>query len=395
MEKMSRTNTIKLVSLAYCLTFVTGIGVILPFVLKVPAAQFFHSNPATLGYAFSAFMVGMLLMEFLNGYLVEKLSVRTEIIAIAVIYAICGVTLLWVKSIWLLAVVEFIMGLCFGANVTLPNFMIVHSFDKSSRSSHLNRLDFFFSLGSFIYPMIAAYMLTHHCDWQWVYLSVVAIFLVIVILAMRTKLPNLNTADVGADVKKFSRWNLNVYLIALVIFFFLASYIGFTYWVVEYSEKILHLKTAEASLGLTLFWIFYAVGCFISSILIKKIRISRYIIISGIIAFISYFLILKSANAAMFWVSISVLGLGCATIYSSSISFGTLQVENASPRMVGLFVTASGVGTMLAEVFSSFIESNFGLSSVIIVSAGLMLICTILTGIVSTRDKSLGRVEAV
>ena len=387
----SGSNLTKLTIVSYILTCVTGISVILPFVLKNSAATYFHTDLAYMGFVFSFFMIGMLSSEFLNGFIVKFLSLKQEIYTVGVVYAICVILLFMTKELALVMGILFIIGFCFGITTTMPNFIIVHAFDGAVRSTKLNRLDFFFSVGSSGYPLIAAWMISSKFSWQSVYLSVIIIFIILFVLCKITIFPNMNAAEektVKVDTS-FSKWNLSVYLMGMVILLYFMSYVGFTYWVPEYLTKFLHISESKANFGITLFWIFYAVGCYISSFAVRKIPVNKYIIISTIVALISYYAIYISANAAMMLISISVLGLGCATVYSSSISYGTLLIDKPSPRLVGFFIFTSGVGTWLGEAYSSFIVAKLGVPAILFISAVMMLACTLIMVFLAVKNRGL------
>ena len=386
---MEKNNLVRLTIIAYLLTLITGIAVILPFIIKQPAAAYFHSTMEYTGYVFSFFMIGMLIMQFCNGFIVKLISIKNEIYLMSAIYLICIILMYFISTASELIPILIVLGLCFGIIVTIPNFLIVHAFAKKERSSRLNRLDFSFSIGSMIYPIIAGYMIAAYLSWQSVYLSVLIIIAVIVILTVITKFPNLNIAN---DVEKaehsnFSKWNLNVYLMGIMMFLYFVSYVGYTYWITEYLVKDMHIPETSANYSITLFWLLYAIGCFVSSLAVKKIPVNKYITISDIIAFIAYFLVMYSNNVPMLYISISLLGLGCATIYSSGISYSTMLVSRPSPRIVSFIITSSGVATFVGEFYSSYIVGAYGLTSIIIVSAILMLAVAIIMVIVTCRDK--------
>ena len=138
-------------------------------------------------------MFGMLINEFLNGYLVKFIKVKQEIFLAGLIFVACVVSMFFISSIYMLGVLLFITGLCFGVLVHIPNTLIVHAFDKTIRSVKLNRLDLFFSIGSFVYPFIAGAMLTSLCSFQQVYLTVLVIILFIFIMTCVVKLPDLDS----------------------------------------------------------------------------------------------------------------------------------------------------------------------------------------------------------
>ncbi|MCP4176169.1 MAG: MFS transporter TsgA [bacterium] len=377
-------NLMKLTVLSYTLTCVTGIAVVLPFVIKQSAASYFNSPIGYIGFVFSFFMFGMLIGEYLNGFIVKLIKLKSELYIVSVIYVLCVIGMYFTNSAYLMIPILLIVGFCFGLVVTIPNFIIVHAFSGTVRSTKLNRIDFFFSVGSFVYPMVAAWMLFRNFSWQAVYLSVIIFFIFLVIMCLITVFPDMNDTEDSVHVNaKFSKWNIGVYLVGFSIFFYFMSYVGFTYWVTDYLIHYLHIDAQSANFGVTLFWVFYAIGCFISSFAVKFIKINKYITISAIVSFICYFLIAYSPNATLMLIFISILGLGCATVYSSSISYGSMLVEYPSPRIISFFITASGVGTWLGEVYSSYIQTHFGVPAIIYISAAFMLIVIVVMLITS------------
>lgn len=383
----SKSNLLKLTLLSYSLTCLTGILVILPFVVTQPAADFFHTHLGYIGFVFSFFMFGMMTFQFINGYLINYLSVRNEIYLCAIIYLICVTALFFIHTIALLIAILIILGFCFGMIATLPNYVIVHSFDGKARSAKLNRLDLFFSVGSLIYPDIAGWMLTKNYSWQSVYFSVLILFVAIVILAAKTTLPNVSKHK--TEGQDFSKWTVNIWLIGFAIFLYFMSYVGYTYWISTGLAQAHHMGVAAADFGVSLFWITYAIGCYISSIAVRFIPVHKYIIGSALIALLTFYFIDIATTTVMTYASIAVLGLSCATIYSSSISFGTLLVARPSPRIVSFFITLSGIGTYLGQVYSSWIETHFGIHSIVVTSAILMTAAIVLYTVVSLRERNL------
>ena len=385
MDINTKSNLTKLSWLSYSLTCVTGIAVVLPFVITQPAADYFKSDLGYIGFVFSFFMFGMLIFQFLNGYIVNFMSVRKEIYIGAVIYILCTTAMFFIHTAELLIPILILLGFCFGVIVTIPNFLIVHSFEGKDLSAKLNQLDLWFSIGSLVYPMIAGWMVEKYFSWQAVYFSVIIIFAVIVFLCTRAVLPNVS--EEKSPTQKFSKWNINVWLVGIAIFFYFMSYIGYTYWVAAYLTKYQHLSESASDFGVTLFWIMYAVGCFISSFAVRFIKVNKYIIISAIISLAAYFIINHSTTVMMMYIAISILGLGCATIYSSSISYATLLVEHPSPRIVSFIITSSGVGTYLGQVYSSWVQTHWGIPAITMISAVFMAITIVCYLIIAFNDK--------
>jgi MFS transporter, TsgA protein len=385
----SKANLIKLTILSYSLTFIVGIAVTLPFLLKQPVAAHFNASLEAAGTIFSCFMFGMLINEFLNGYLVKYIKVKQEIFLAGLVFAACVIAMFYINSIYTFGVLLFIVGLCFGVLVHIPNTLIVHAFDKKIRSVKLNRLDLFFSIGSFVYPFIAGAMLASLFSFQQVYSTVLVIVLFIFFMTCISKLPDLDSASDNTTNtnQHFSKWNINIFIVFFVLIFYFLSYISFTYWIVDYLTSILHINVQAANTGYAMFWIFYGIGCFISSFAVQYIKVGKYILYSIIVSFIAYILVYYSVNTIMMYISISLLGLGCATVYSSSLSFGSLQILHPSPRLMSFYICGTGIATWLGEICSSYVQSAYGIKSIIIISSLLMLVAMILQTVVLLNQK--------
>ena len=376
MEEYSKIGRIKLSIVAYSLTFITGIAVSLPFIVKDSVAHDFKSNLAYTGTVFALFMLGMLIAQLSNGFIIKYISLKVEIYLIAILYLFCLGSMYIAPTMTAMIPVLLVLGFGFGALVTIPFYIIAHSFEGHKRSVGMNLLDLFFAIGSFCFPILAGQLLARHVDWKILYVIVLIVWAFIVIVLTFTKLPNVNLhhTDKGDVKEKFSPWTLNIYLIGFAIFLAFTSFMGFNYWVVTFLTDYLHIKIAVATLGISFFWAFYGLGCLIASIVLVKMNVNTYIMLSAVLAFISYFFIFYAVNGTMMLIAISVLGLGCSTIYGSAISFGTLILENPSPRLVSFFIAASGIGTYAGEFYSSFVEEHFGIPTIIVLSGIFMLL---------------------
>jgi len=392
MNTVDKRNVILIMFLAYLITFIAGAITVIPFAVKYSTTISLHSTPENVGYAFSFFMIGYLIANCLNGYIVKFIKAKHELLILSLVYIILAFLMLLVTSVISLITPILIIGFVMGIMYTIPNFLVVRTFQGRQRTTQMNRLDCCYGLGALVYPLIAGYMLEYGYYWQEVFISAIIVFIIIMVLVTLVKFPDLNTRETyesNGDVvaEKFSKWTLNVYLVGLLMFFYVLSYMGFTYWVIDYVTITFRLNIMVATFGLSLFWIFYAVGVFVSSFAVKKISLSKYMLFSGIIAIIAYILILNSYHYIMFYISISLLGYGCSTIFSSTISYGTLLLKNPSPRLVGFYIAISSIGIIFTEEFSSYLQSVLGLKAIIWTSVAYMVIAMIILSIIMLRSK--------
>jgi len=385
---------LKLTITAFLLTFITGILVVLPFVVQGSAQESLNINAVEIGKIFSYFMIGMVVMQFLNGYIIKVIKPKTELLIIAVIYLICMFGMFKVNTAHqagLLALIIIVLGLCGGIIVTIPNYIIVHTFQGKQRTTRLNLLDFCFSAGSSGYPYIVSWLFVMNFNWRDVYATVIIVWVVIVIMLLITKIPELGRNSSNEHIQ-YSKWNVSVILVGIAIFFFFISYTGFTYILQGCLQDIFTpygaAKAASYSINaITMFWLFYAIGCIISSVIIHKISVNIWIIISSIVACIAYIWVFHSVSVGAVYVAVSLLGLGCATTYSSSIAYGTQLVDKASPRMVSFFIVLSGIGTFSGEYLANIWFSEHGYRFVTMESTIAMALVAVLYIIVTVINR--------
>lgn len=392
---MTKKMTVSLISIAiiaFLLTFITGAINTVPYTgVRDFAVQQFHSTDAAIGYSFALFQVGYFVGVVLNGLLFKILKTKLEIFITMAIYVIVSLFLYAISSNFELSVMLLIMGFGIGMAYTIPNYLIVNSFEGRTRSSILNVGDFFFSVGSFVIPVVAAFVFAHNLSWQLVYASLFVAFAVVIILTCIAKFPKTGRElklEQNSKIIAYSKWNKSIYLMLIMIFFYLVSYMGFNYWTFNDMTVNFHSSIPEATSGIMYFWIFYAVGCAISSVALKFVRIHKYLIGSFILTIIAFILILNAGSATTFCIYISILGLGCATIFSSSLSYTTLLIEKPSPMLISTFIAVCTIGSIAAQFGTSYIQEVYGLNAVTIVSLIVMVISTLLFISVALNKKN-------
>jgi len=390
----SLVNKVKISIVMYIMMLTCGMAVILPFVLKSQAAAAIGITADAAGYAFSFYMLGMLIGQLLSGYITKLMNLKTEMISIAIIFLICIGMLGHIHSTGALIIVEIVIGIMFGILVTLPFFIVIHTFDGSTRASQSNILDLFFGIGSFTFPMIVAKMFLSNINWKMTYVLIFIIWVVILIIMIFTKLPNVSKVNAELaekrhqkDKEHFSPWTFNVILMAIVIFLDFVIFTGFNYYMPEFLNLKYHISLETAFFGLTIFWACYAIGCGVAGVVVKIIPENIYIMISAIIGFIGIVLIFFAASPAVLFIAVAIFGYGCSTIYGSAIAFGSSILPKPSPRLVSFFICISGIGTWFGEFYATWIHQKFGSEIIIVISGLLMIILFVLVGYVSVVEK--------
>ena len=83
-------------------------------------------------------------------------------------------------------------------------------------------------------------------------------------------------------------------------------------------------------------------------------------------------MLLYSSTFILSFAAVSMLGFGCSAIYGSCISYGTLLLRNPSPKLLSMFITVSGIGTLISQQYSSYIVRYYSVELIIQISLLLM-----------------------
>jgi fucose permease len=380
--------------------FFAGATVILPGVLMPLAAQTMGVLEATVGSAYSAAGFGMLLSIMSSGFLVQRFDLKTILMVniLGLIVAISGLHLY--ESLAYFAVAVMLVGLCGGMFIAIANILLVRLFHSTQRSAKLIRLDFLFSFGALVYPMLVSALLKRGYSWHTIYDTVLVIAAVVGVMALVLRFPDFapqatsqdkatKAPEVLSGLKKF-----NIALAFLGCFFYISSEGSFSFWIVSYLKDVVNMPMSTATLSLTVFWVAIAVGRFLSSIAVQHVSFKSYVLGSIVLAMAAFAALLKAQQPEMIFTCIGLMGLGYACLYPSIISHGTLLVKDASPKLVSFFLTGGTLGFMIsASLVSSQVQSHYGALAALYLGFAFMGL-VLLIMLVSFRLKALShRVE--
>ncbi len=249
----------------------------------------------SLSYAQGSNILLMLYLGFMlsilgSGFIAGKLGNRVVLLLSGTIItaAVAGMSV--VQDKLLLYPLFFSIGIALGGIEIGANGAITDIYHENS-GKYLNLLAVFHGAGSMAAPWIVGIMMEIGLPWQTVYkVSVFPILLFPVIFLFiklaAGKIPLGKPKQNGKSSNLF--FNLNVFLLAFLIFLYVASEISFASWIVDYLYKVRSFSLKSASIMLTVFWGLVMLGRFIASFVVDRIGYMRSLIISVSIAVISF-----------------------------------------------------------------------------------------------------------
>lgn len=367
---------------AYLMFMFIGIVFNLAGVATLAIARKFAVDAYTIGYIFALYPVGQSLAVFFNGYLLERIELKRELLPTVglVLAATAGMTV--GRTLPVFAVSVFIYGLGTGLLLSIGNFILVSAEDQRARTAKLNIANFFFSFGAILSPIIAGVLLARQVCWEQLYQLAVLLF-VIVCGVVSFDFTTGKQKQQGAALAE--SWHMNVYLIGISMFFYTLSEVNFSFWIVTYLNTYLSFDLAVASFSLSLFWGCIALGRFLSGLLAHHVDAEYYIVAASLLACAASFSLLFAKHTAAVFVLIAIMGLGYSGLYASILAYGTMQLPHPSPKLMAFYVTVGSAGVAASFLVSSFLKQVFDVRTSLFLSACLMLMITLLIGVTIWR----------
>lgn len=366
-------------SIIYLLFMYIGITFNLAGVMSIAIAQTYQVDTAVIGYIFSLFSIGYGLAVFTNGFLLERVSFKL-LMYIAFLITFGGIAAATAAgSMGLFAGSILAAGVGLGALCSNGNFYIVRSCQGRQRTAKLNILNFFYSIGAIVSPVAAGQLLKGGLGWQTIYLLSLLCLVPIALLFVTARFEKtFCQAEQNADIAV--PWKTSIYFIGAALFCYVASEMILAYWIVVYLVESLEMPVAAASVSLSLFWGFMAIGRLISGFMAKRIP-AVYLIMTCSLSSVLVFAWMLTVREAYFAVAlVAILGLTYSGLYASILSYGTMQIRQASSTLMTFFVTVGSVGGIVSFVVSSYLKQHYSIGSSLVLGMALVGLVCIFTG---------------
>ena len=280
----------------------TLIGPSFPIIMK----EFTLSNEL-LGFLASAWSAGYLL-SLIGGYLSDRYGEFTIITSSLGIVGIVAVLISVAQSYDLLLILFLLGGTGAAFGEAGMNPLMSKLFPKRSGFA-LNALHLFYSLGSFIGPVLAGLVITWYGSWRLSYLIMAAFFGPLIVISIlttremhRERIMKVGTGESGDGVSTGEIVKRGRALV-LAGFFYLGAETGTNAWLPTFLVIVRGFSIELAGLSLGLFWGSMAAGRLILGSVTDRIHFKRMILLSSILSAILIFVGIMVAD--QFWIIIS------------------------------------------------------------------------------------------
>ncbi len=256
----------------------------------------------------------------------------------------------------------FTVGIALGGIEIGANGAITDIYHENS-GKFLNLLAVFHGAGSMIAPWIMGIILGKGLPWQRVYKwSILPIFMfpaLFIFLKLVTKGEKIIQPKPAKKDKQFF-FNINLILLAVLIFLYVSSEISFSSWLVDYLYKVRSFSIKSASIMLTVFWGMVMFGRFIASFIVDRIGYIKILIITVILAIISFGI--GFLPEKMFAYFLPLTGFFLALIFPTATALAARLFPDNKAKVFSFLFFFAGLGGLAGPWVVGYSANWFGIA---------------------------------
>jgi fucose permease len=375
-------------------TLIASIGPILPSLAKQA-----NTELAVIGSVFTAVFLGTLLSHLVSGPLGDRIGMGRVVMGGAAMLGAGFLGLSLSHSLPLMLALAFLAGLGLGAADLGGSLWIAGTFPENSVSK-LNLLNVFFGVGAFCGPALVSLSLAAFANaFLPVWGAGLVLFLSIPVLYWISTTNRFRPAPKPSaqgnkprdDAEPVGNAAL-IWVLGLILLLYVGSESGYGGWVTAYLMQTGSMRTEDAALAASLFWMAIAAGRIIITGIGSRVSALRLLAVSisgAVVA--SWALVAVSGNVALSFICIGVIGLCFAATYPTVLAV----LASAFPKAPG---KAAGPATALGSVGGALIPWAQGIlltkvspiAGMVFVAINVVIIAglLILTGVLIRRSPS-------
>jgi fucose permease len=268
----------------------------------------------------------------------------------------------------------FLAALCigfFGGMLETGSNGLIADLYRGNAARELNRLHIFFGTGAFISPLVVAALLASKNTWRYSYTIASFMAILITIILVFQPKPSSSKSDL-IHLREFTRLahNPNISLAWLGAFFFNASEMGLSNWIVTYFRQKTGFTPELASLGLSIFWLSILLGRYINTRLPHVGKDQYIIVFEAFGSSLFIILVLTFQTIVLSILALIMVGIFMAGLYPWLLAHACERNPGYAGSISGFVQSGVGAGMLIGPsligVLAQYVNLSFALGTTVI-----------------------------
>lgn len=351
------------------------IGAIMPHLISEA-----EINYSTAGGFLSAFAIGNLLASFIAPWISRYIGRRKAIMFLsALIPAFLFIITLMPPIIFIYIAFIFI-GIGRGS-VSIVNNVVVNELD--GRAATMNLLHTMFAIGAFLGPLLTVLYLNLGFGWRFPVYTIILLSLIATLSF--TTLQDENKITKNKELTKSNHdkgifKNVDFYIIAFVLFFYLGAENCINGWFVTYFKASGIMSDAYATNLVSITWLLIMVGRIFNAYISLGVSKEYVIIANCILSILFFMLLISTSNLIVITIAICGLGFFFSGIYPTSVANAGVFIKGSTAGMSYLLAIAALGGIIMPQIIG-IIADKSGIYNAISLLSFCILMMVVFAGL--------------
>jgi putative MFS transporter len=231
----------------------------------------------------------------------------------------------------------------------------------TKRGRYLSLQTLFGAIGSFIAPLLVAANIAGGLTWRWSFLETAALVLLLTTIMFFVKIPNSSTERSGRAPLASIMRNPNMVIASVLVFFYVAVDLGFSYWLAEYFNTELGVSLRLSSAAVSLFLVGVMSSRLATSWLVKQIATKTILLSSLSLASIALLTFLLVPSVGVKAALACIYGLGIGPVFPLMVAKASEEYPRQSGAVTGLLFGSMSLGGMVFPLLLGVLATTIGI----------------------------------
>jgi fucose permease len=347
MTKQLNTKILPVFLGFFVMGFVDIIGISVNYIKNEFALSDFMSNILPL-----MLFIWFFILSLPAGILMNKIGRKNTVMLSIIITAIALIIPYFGKSFNFYLFTFAMLGI---GNTILQvslNPLLTNLINQERLSANLTLGQFIKAISSFLGPFLAAFMAKYTNSWSNIFLiySLVSVVNLLWLVSINIGRENINDKNISFRNLVALIYDKYILLFFIGIIMVVGIDVGLNTTVPKFLMKRFAMPVEEASLGSSLYFAARTLGTFIGSILLARINVRKFFIVTSLLSLLFYSVLLITDNLIFAGILIFFTGISVANIFSIIFSFAIQHKPDKTNEISGLMIMGVSGGAIILPI---------------------------------------------